>query len=158
MVFILRDFYWNHLARDRPNLCLESFKIRDQSRRSQTLGFLQNQVIFQFILRYATLQRRIKEQYNIETECELAEFQKLRDYLLSNNMIQDTVTLLNKAIHSDQRILFEGANATMLDIDFGTYPYVTSSSTVAGGICTGLGIPPSKVGTNIGVVKAYLTR
>jgi adenylosuccinate synthase len=73
-------------------------------------------------------------------------------------MIQDTVTLLNKAIHSDQRILFEGANATMLDIDFGTYPYVTSSSTVAGGICTGLGIPPSKVGTNIGVVKAYLTR
>lgn len=46
----------------------------------------------------------------------------------------------------------------MLDIDFGTYPYVTSSNTVAGGICTGLGIPPSAVGTNIGIVKAYLTR
>jgi len=46
----------------------------------------------------------------------------------------------------------------MLDIDFGTYPYVTSSNTVAGGICTGLGVPPSKIGTNIGIVKAYLTR
>lgn len=46
----------------------------------------------------------------------------------------------------------------MLDIDFGTYPYVTSSNTVAGGICTGLGIPPNKIGTTIGIVKAYLTR
>jgi len=46
----------------------------------------------------------------------------------------------------------------MLDIDFGTYPYVTSSSTVAGGICTGLGVPPTQIGTNIGIVKAYLTR
>lgn len=50
---------------------------------------------------------------------------------------------MNKALNSDQRVLFEGANATMLDIDFGTYPYVTSSNTVAGGICTGLGVPPS---------------
>lgn len=73
-------------------------------------------------------------------------------------MIQDTVVLMNKAINSDKRILFEGANATMLDIDFGTYPYVTSSNTVAGGICTGLGVPPSAVHTNIGIVKAYLTR
>jgi adenylosuccinate synthase len=46
----------------------------------------------------------------------------------------------------------------MLDIDFGTYPYVTSSNTVAGGICTGLGVPPNAIGTTIGIVKAYLTR
>lgn len=65
---------------------------------------------------------------------------------------------MNKAIHSDKRLLFEGANATMLDIDFGTYPYVTSSNTVAGGICTGLGIPPNAIGTTIGIIKAYLTR
>ena len=65
---------------------------------------------------------------------------------------------MNKAIKSDSRILFEGANATMLDIDFGTYPYVTSSNTVAGGICTGLGVPPNAVGTTIGIIKAYLTR
>jgi len=54
--------------------------------------------------------------------------------------------------------LAEGANAALLDLDFGTYPYVTSSSTTAGGICTGLGIPPGKIDTLIGVVKAYTTR
>jgi len=52
----------------------------------------------------------------------------------------------------------EGANALMLDLDFGTYPFVTSSSTTIGGVCTGLGIPPKMVGNTIGVVKAYTTR
>lgn len=55
-------------------------------------------------------------------------------------------------------MLVEGANALMLDIDYGTYPYVTSSSTSIGGVCTGLGIPPKLVGRTIGVVKAYTTR
>lgn len=108
--------------------------------------------------RYGTLQQRIKEQYGVSAPCELEEFEKMRTYLLANNMIQDTVVLLHKAIHSDKRILFEGANAAMLDLDFGTYPYVTSSNTVAGGICTGLGVPPNAIGTTIGIVKAYLTR
>lgn len=57
-----------------------------------------------------------------------------------------------------KRILVEGANALMLDIDFGTYPFVTSSSTTIGGVCTGLGIPPRKIQKVIGVVKAYTTR
>ena len=57
-----------------------------------------------------------------------------------------------------KQILVEGANAALLDIDFGTYPYVTSSTTTSGGICTGLGLPPSKIGGVIGVVKAYTTR
>lgn len=52
----------------------------------------------------------------------------------------------------------EGANALMLDIDYGTYPFVTSSSTCVGGVCTGLGIPPKLIGRTIGVVKAYTTR
>lgn len=52
----------------------------------------------------------------------------------------------------------EGANALMLDLDFGTYPYVTSSSTAIGGVCTGLGIAPKRIGKVIGVVKAYTTR
>lgn len=56
------------------------------------------------------------------------------------------------------RFLAEGANATMLDTDFGTYPYVTSSSTWAGGVSTGLGIPPNSIETTIGTVKAYTTR
>jgi adenylosuccinate synthase len=57
-----------------------------------------------------------------------------------------------------KRVLVEGANAVMLDIDFGTYPFVTSSSASIGGVCTGLGIPPKMIGTTIGVVKAYTTR
>lgn len=73
-------------------------------------------------------------------------------------MITDSVLLLYKALQSDKRILFEGANATMLDIDFGTYPYTTSSSTNANGIFTGCGVPASSLETTIGVVKAYTTR
>jgi len=88
---------------------------------------------------------------------ELIEFKDMRDILLEGKMITDTVLLMNQALET-QRVLFEGANATMLDTDFGTYPYVTSSSTWAGGICTGLGVPPTKIGTSIGIVKAYLTR
>jgi len=52
----------------------------------------------------------------------------------------------------------EGANACLLDVDFGTYPYVTSSNTSVGGVCTGLGIPPQFIETVIGIVKAYTTR
>lgn len=55
-------------------------------------------------------------------------------------------------------MLVEGANAAMLDIDFGTYPYVTSSNCSIGGVCTGLGLPPNTIGEIIGVVKAYTTR
>lgn len=70
----------------------------------------------------------------------------------------DTVHFMNEAISQKKKILVEGGQATMLDIDFGTYPFVTSSSPSAGGICTGLGIAPRAVGDLIGVVKAYTTR
>lgn len=70
----------------------------------------------------------------------------------------DSVTYLHSAIVSGKRVLVEGANALMLDIDYGTYPFVTSSSTSIGGVCTGLGIPPKLIGKTIGVVKAYTTR
>ncbi|KAG2683425.1 hypothetical protein I3760_10G030800 [Carya illinoinensis] len=72
--------------------------------------------------------------------------------------IADTVHVMNEAISEKKKILVEGGQATMLDIDFGTYPFVTSSSPSAGGICTGLGIAPRAVGDLIGVVKAYTTR
>lgn len=82
-----------------------------------------------------------------------------RDRLLDGNMIQDTVLLMHKILkEKNTRFLAEGANATMLDSDFGTYPYVTSSSTWAGGVSTGLGIPPGSIETTIGTVKAYTTR
>lgn len=72
--------------------------------------------------------------------------------------IADTVHVMNESISQKKKILVEGGQATMLDIDFGTYPYVTSSSPSAGGICTGLGIAPRALGDLIGVVKAYTTR
>jgi len=65
---------------------------------------------------------------------------------------------MHKCIDSHKKILVEGANALMLDLDFGTYPFVTSSNTTIGGVSTGLGIPPSKIDKVIGVVKAYTTR
>ncbi|KAL2483123.1 Adenylosuccinate synthetase [Forsythia ovata] len=72
--------------------------------------------------------------------------------------ITDTVHFMNDAVSQKKKILVEGGQATMLDIDFGTYPFVTSSSPSAGGISTGLGIAPRVVGDLIGVVKAYTTR
>ena len=66
--------------------------------------------------------------------------------------------LLNDAIARGKRVLFEGAQGTMLDIDHGTYPFVTSSSAAAGGACTGTGVPPTRIGGIIGVSKAYITR
>jgi adenylosuccinate synthase len=70
----------------------------------------------------------------------------------------DTASLLNGMIRDGQSVLFEGAQGTMLDIDFGTYPFVTSSSAAAGGACTGTGVPPTKIDGIVGVSKAYITR
>lgn len=72
--------------------------------------------------------------------------------------ITDTTLLINTALKQKKRILAEGAQAALLDIDFGTYPYVTSSSPTAGGACTGLGIPPTSIDQIVGVAKAYATR
>jgi len=74
------------------------------------------------------------------------------------DMVIDTVHYVNSSIRSGKTVLAEGANAALLDIDFGTYPYVTSSPTTAGGVSTGLGIAPTKIDAAIGVVKAYTTR
>ena len=73
-------------------------------------------------------------------------------------MVCDTAALLNRAIAGGKRVLFEGAQGTMLDIDHGTFPFVTSSSASAGGACTGTGVPPTRIGGVIGVSKAYITR
>ena len=72
--------------------------------------------------------------------------------------IVDTELELNEAIRDNKNILFEGAQALMLDIDFGSYPFVTSSNTVTAGACTGLGIAPHHVGEVYGIFKAYSTR
>jgi adenylosuccinate synthase len=73
-------------------------------------------------------------------------------------LVADTMSLLNAAIRRKKRILFEGAQGTLLDVDHGTYPYVTSSNATAGGALTGTGVAPTHIGEIMGVVKAYTTR
>lgn len=88
---------------------------------------------------------------NLEEEC-LPAARRLIPYIC------DTSILIDEEINKGSKVLFEGAQGTMLDIDFGTYPYVTSSNPVSGGICVGSGVAPSKVGTILGITKAYTTR
>ncbi len=82
----------------------------------------------------------------------LAMAKKLRGYICN------TALSINQAISDKKDILFEGAQGTFLDIEFGTYPFVTSSSTTAGGACTGTGVSPVKIDKVVGVAKAYTTR
>ena len=72
--------------------------------------------------------------------------------------VTDTIFTLHEALKLGEKILYEGAQATMLDLDYGTYPYVTSSHPIAGGVCIGAGVGPSTIDKVIGVVKAYTTR
>ncbi|KAF8633460.1 hypothetical protein AX15_001420 [Amanita polypyramis BW_CC] len=94
--------------------------------------------------------------FKYDTEGEIERYKALANRL--RPFVIDSVSYIHSALSSQKRILVEGANALMLDIDFGTYPYVTSSSTTIGGVCTGLGIPPKMIKDTIGVVKAYTTR
>jgi len=78
--------------------------------------------------------------------------ERLRDF------ITDTAVLLNRVLREGKNVLFEGAQGTHLDVDHGTYPYVTSSNATSGGACTGTGVGPTKIDKVVGVVKAYTTR
>ena len=78
--------------------------------------------------------------------------ERLRPYVC------DTIALLNDEIKEGRKILFEGAQATMLDIDYGTYPYVTASHPISGGVAVGAGVAPNKIDKVVGIVKAYCTR
>lgn len=101
-----------------------------------------------------SLQKRFPFSYDMR-----AELQRYRDYASRlEPMIIDSVAFLNESLDEGKSILIEGANATLLDIDFGTYPFVTSSNASIGGACTGLGIAPKLIQECIGIVKAYTTR
>ncbi|KAJ8250226.1 hypothetical protein COCON_G00221480 [Conger conger] len=104
-------------------------------------------------LQYATMYPTL--QIDIEGELE-----RLKGYAEKiKPMVRDGVHFMYEALHGPpKKILVEGANAALLDIDFGTYPFVTSSNCTVGGVCTGLGMPPRNVGQVYGVVKAYTTR
>ncbi|VDQ00064.1 unnamed protein product [Trichobilharzia regenti] len=96
--------------------------------------------------------------FDIHLEADRMEQLKTYRQKLSG-MVCDTVSLINKlATTQEANIVVEGAQSCMLDIDFGTYPHVTSSNCSIGGVCTGLGLPPSRIGPVYGVIKAYTTR
>ena len=103
--------------------------------------------------------RLLRDFYDAETfgvEAILNQYLRYAGWLAP--YITDTAVLLSKWIDSGYSVLFEGAQATMLDIDHGTYPYITSSTTTAGGAATGTGVPPTKIHGVLGVAKAYSTR
>ncbi len=102
----------------------------------------------------------LKKFYESDTLCDVEKI--VADYEVFDQemdpYITDTALLLNRAIADGKSLLLEGAQAALLDIDFGTYPFVTSSNPTAGGACTGLGVPPTSIDRVIGVAKAYTTR
>ncbi|TVU45552.1 hypothetical protein EJB05_05041, partial [Eragrostis curvula] len=108
------------------------------------------------LLRDAALRFKDFEYDNKILKEEVEKYERFAERL--EPFIADTVHFMNESILQKKKILVEGGQATMLDVDFGTYPFVTSSSPSAGGICTGLGIAPRSLGDVIGVVKAYTTR
>ena len=99
---------------------------------------------------------KVYNRRGIDVDAVTAEYvgygEKLRSYVV------DTSAVLNRALDGDKSVLLEGAQATLLDVDHGTYPFVTSSSPTAGGACAGSGIGPTRITTVVAVVKAYTTR
>lgn len=94
--------------------------------------------------------------FDEDVESEIANYKELREKV--KPYVVDSVVFMHEALAAKKKILVEGANAIMLDIDFGTYPFVTSSNTGIGGVLTGLGIPPQVISNVYGVTKAYTTR
>ena len=104
---------------------------------------------------------RLIKNFNVDIEYNINE---LKDEFLDALKFLKSLTLIDSehyfhtSLKSNKKILAEGAQGSLLDIDFGTYPYVTSSNTTSAGACTGLGIPPNKIGNVYGIFKAYTTR
>jgi len=92
----------------------------------------------------------------VDKEAEVERYRAFAERI--RPLVVESVSYLHNKLAQGKKVLVEGANAAMLDIDFGTYPYVTSSNCSIGGVCTGLGLPPKMVGEVFGVVKAYTTR
>ncbi|XP_039208448.1 adenylosuccinate synthetase isozyme 1 [Crotalus tigris] len=114
----------------------------------------------EFSSRFKNLAYQYKSMFpSLEVDID-GQLKKLKGYAETiRPMVQDGVYFMYEALHGpSKKILVEGANAALLDIDFGTYPFVTSSNCTVGGVCTGLGIPPQYIGEVYGVVKAYTTR
>lgn len=103
--------------------------------------------------------KEILSQYNFEYDLTTLEEEWFKgiEYIKKFELI-DSEHLINEALKADKKVLAEGAQGTMLDVDFGSYPFVTSSNTICAGACTGLGVAPRNIGEVYGIFKAYCTR
>ena len=111
------------------------------------------------IMNYFAINKPIFDAMGVETPDEAKLLAELKEYKEAlGEYITDTTLVVWDALDSGKRVLLEGAQGTMLDIDHGTYPYVTSSTTVSAGACSGLGIAPHTIGEVVGIAKAYCTR
>lgn len=115
-----------------------------------------------FVQLYQTLKEKhlhLLKQYDFEFDIAAAEAEWMKSIeFIRAFKIVDSEYYLNEALRAGKKILAEGAQGTMLDIDFGTYPFVTSSNTISSGACNGLGVAPTKIRDVIGIAKAYCTR
>ncbi len=102
------------------------------------------------------LLKKVYEHEELDVEKIVAEYLKFDERI--DQYIRDVPLYLNNAIEDGKKVLMEGAQGALLDVDHGTYPYVTSSNPTSGGACVGLGLPPTKISSVIGIVKAYTTR
>ena len=120
--------------------------------------------LFDFLDRYNSLKSKhlkMLENFNVDVQFDIEELEK--EFFIAIDSLKelkfiDSEKYLSDAIKSNKTILAEGAQGTLLDVDFGTYPFVTSSTTTAAGACTGLGVSPRAIGDVIGIFKAYVTR
>lgn len=103
-----------------------------------------------------TLLKKVYDHEELDVENIVSEYLKFDEAI--DQYITDVPLYLNTAISDGKKVLMEGAQGALLDVDHGTYPYVTSSNPTSGGACVGLGLPPTKISSVIGIVKAYTTR
>jgi adenylosuccinate synthase len=125
------------------------------------VGDLLNPELFESKLRTNISRKNLilMDVYHAEPLSDDEIFSKFMEYAERlKPMVIDDAKYMADALKNNKRIIYEGAQGVLLDVDFGTYPYVTSSHTITGGASVGLGIPPASIGTVIGVAKAYITR
>lgn len=105
-----------------------------------------------------SIHEKDKEDIGFNTDVVVEAYQRARETILSWNCFRDVSLLVSQVMANDDLVIFEGAQGALLDLYHGTWPYVTASRTIAGGICDGVGIGPMHIGGILGIMKAYMTR